>query len=380
MDAADYFCGAGGASKGLHDAGYTVHGYDNWPTAVDTHRANGLPASVHDLSDPTLDHLLPTADTIDLAWFSCPCQPFSAAGNGDGEFDDRDGFPWMFRILERHRYPLVIVENVKGLTFTSHADYFASFLERFHRLGYRYQWRVLNCADYGVPQTRERCIIVARCDDGPITWPTVTHTETAGMFTAPWVTMGEALPHLANRLLTYHRGAGNIERHGESGPWNPNDIPAPTVHSNAAKDWQLVVANGCNTMKHSRDPQDMVPYERSLDLPAPTVDGKAAGAWTVGPRGHGRPPMSWIHDRPATTVNGDLRISAPGHHDPDVSGSQQADAIRCTIPELATLQGFPPDWQWCGTKTAQAKQVGNAVPPAFARAIATANTRTPIPQ
>jgi DNA (cytosine-5)-methyltransferase 1 len=64
---------------------------------------------------------------------------------------------------------------------------------------------------------------------------------------------------------------------------------------------------------------------------------------------------------------------APGRHDPEQSGSQMADAIRLTIDELATLQGFPPGYIFTGTKTAQAKQVGNAVPPALARVLVEAN-------
>jgi DNA (cytosine-5)-methyltransferase 1 len=59
-----------------------------------------------------------------------------------------------------------------------------------------------------------------------------------------------------------------------------------------------------------------------------------------------------------------------------VAGSEKAvtvAAIRLTIPELATLQGFPPDWTWCGNKTAQVRQVGNAVPPALAEAVASVN-------
>jgi DNA (cytosine-5)-methyltransferase 1 len=97
-----------------------------------------------------------------------------------------------------------------------------------------------------------------------------------------------------------------------------------------------------------------VPYERPIVDPAPTVDTHAGG-WTV--------------SRPATTVNGDPRISEPGHHDSDVSGSQQANAVRVSLEEAAILQSFPPDYPWRGSKTKCFEQVGNAVPPLMARAI-----------
>ena len=64
----------------------------------------------------------------------------------------------------------------------------------------------------------------------------------------------------------------------------------------------------------------------------------------------------------------------------DATGSQQADAIRVTLPELAALQGFPPDYRWCGSRTTQAKQIANAVPPRLAEVLATANRPALIPQ
>lgn len=546
--ARDYFCGAGGATRGLAEAGFEVVGYDNWPVAVATHCANGMPAVVLDLSDPAIDELLDC--DADLAWFSSPCQPFSSAGDGEGEFDERDGFPWALRILAHTMPKVAIFENVKGLTFEKHRPYLARVLDTIRQLGYRLDWNVLNTADYGVPQTRERCIIIARRDGGPIVWPTVTHTEDEGLFTAKWVSMATALgwglpvrpaytvtvgskdggsaepigsSWVRDRLkaerdsddparweLKYTgRGDGMIERHGDR-PGFPLDGPAPTVTRNAVKDYEVlpadeiagmgkmmgagmverhgdrplrtpedpaftiratgggnasggvvwvlntgrdwpeggerddaqtlpldgpaptvaaaagqwqwrpvpdadaVVSNGNNTMKVSRDAQDMVPYERSIQEPAPTVDTKAAGAWQVGDPGHRQPPMSWIVraggdanatersidapaptvlgrkdpngwtvDRPATTIQGDDRVFSPGSHmandgrDNTKAVGRSAEAIRLTIPELATLQDFPPDWIWTGNKTEQARQVGNAVPRTLARLLAEANRPLP---
>jgi DNA (cytosine-5)-methyltransferase 1 len=156
VKAVDLFCGAGGASLGLHRAGYDAHGYDHWQPAVDTHNANGLPATLLDLStdDP------PLPDGPYLMWASPPCQPFSAAGNGDGEFDGRDGFPWLHRILTNatNRPAVLIVENVKGLTFATHQEYFATVLAGIRSLGYRLDWCVLNTADLvaGAPKSESR--------------------------------------------------------------------------------------------------------------------------------------------------------------------------------------------------------------------------------
>jgi DNA (cytosine-5)-methyltransferase 1 len=98
--------------------------------------------------------------------------------------------------------------------------------------------------------------------------------------------------------------------------------------------------------------------ERAMTEPAPTIHF-----------GHALNRVEWIHDRPATTVNADARISEPGHHDENESGSQQKNAVRVSVTEAAILQGFPPDFPWRGSKTAQFRQVGNAVPPPLAKAI-----------
>lgn len=307
------FGGCGGSSKGLQDAGFEVVAFDYWQPAVDTHNANGMVAHLHDLSDESLDDAIPEAP---LWWISAPCQPFSAAGDGAGEFDDRDGFPWALRLVAKRLPAVCIFENVKGLTFRKHHGYFAGILHALRELGYHVEWRVLNCADLGVPQTRERCIIVARRDGGPITWPAPTHTKQAGMFTAKWVTMAEALG------------------------WGMTERPFVTIATSSPTGGPRM--GGCG--------------------------GSAARATVTTERDEG-----WWIERPATTINGDPRVSAPGRHDPEVSGSQQADAIRLEFHELATLQGFPADWRWCGTKTSIARQIGNAVPPALARVLAEAN-------
>lgn len=73
------FGGCGGSSLGAERAGYRTTAYEYWQPAVECHNANGMEAILHDLSDPSLDHLIAKAA---LWWASPPCQPFSAAGNG----------------------------------------------------------------------------------------------------------------------------------------------------------------------------------------------------------------------------------------------------------------------------------------------------------
>jgi site-specific DNA-cytosine methylase len=178
-----------------------------------------------------------------------------------------------------------------------------------------------------------------------------THTEQAGMFTEKWVSMAEALPGLTARLQP---GAWADGRDGNRRTYDPDEPSPAVVLGNDSSGWKWVL----DTRRDQRDGETQ--QKVTVDRPAPSV-ATVSGQW------------QWVQDRPATTINGDNRVSAPGRHDPDVSGSQQEGAIRCTIAELATLQGFPPGYIFTGTKTAQAKQVGNAVPPKLAQVLAEVN-------
>lgn len=226
LNAVDLFGGAGGSHLGLLEAGYTPTSYDNWSIAVATQHANGHHAVLCDLStdDPPM--------SIDpwLMWASPPCTPFSTASSGRGRDDPRDGIKWWLRILGRQLPEVSIMENVRGLSFPKHAGYLAKVLRQLHDLGYRRQWRLLNCADYGIPQTRERVIIIARRDDGPILWPPVTHTRHGGPITKEWVSWGRG------KVLEYRQRSG---RTGQLITSAVSGRPAPTIGTQSAKQWLL---------------------------------------------------------------------------------------------------------------------------------------------
>lgn len=368
--AAILFEGAGGSTVGLKAAGYDTIGFEYWPVAVATAHMNDHRSILADLADPANDALIPK---VRVLWASPPCQPFSAAGDQEGEFDERDGFPWLLRIIEKLRPEVVFIENVKGLTYSRHDAYFTGILTMLRKLGYEVEWKVLNCADYGVPQTRERCIIIARNDGGRIVWPAPTHTENEGLFTAKWVSMLEALPGLEQRLidtLDFHadRGEGCTERHGER-PDRAIDQPAPTMVSRTDTRWRWRVKGGV---------QDRATV-RTDNEPAPTIaGGNDPNGWTVElntgrdwQKGGTREDAQTISaDEPAPTITGAGRTPWLWAATLDRAGT---DAIRCTIEELATLQGFPAGYDFLGSRTAQAKQVGNAVPPKLAQVLAEAN-------
>lgn len=192
--------------------------------------------------------------------------------------------------------------------------------------------------------------------------------------------------------------------------------PAPTISSEGlarGRD-RWIVRTGANSMSTSRDPQDVIPYERSIGEPSPTVRAQTSG-WKVGPEdSHTDPPMSWkddqpelvyvngnqenaarrpssapaptvhfanahndvkwVEERPATTVTTDAPHFRP--HSGSADESQSSAAINVTVTEAALLQSFPADYPWQGSRTAQFTQVGNAIPPLMGRAIIAALLET----
>lgn len=98
---------------------------------------------------------------VDLVAGGVPCQPFSVAGARGGEGDERNMFPRALDIVEETRPKAVILENVKNLFSRKFDDYRAWVASRFEDMGYKVHWQVISCDLFGVPQKRERAILVA---------------------------------------------------------------------------------------------------------------------------------------------------------------------------------------------------------------------------
>lgn len=123
-----------------------------------------------------------------------PCQPFSKAGRQQGSEDDRDMWPAVVSIVAHKKPDWFCFENVPA--FLWNVDYVRGLLYTFMELGYYVTWRVLNAADYGVPQTRQRVFILGRRTEGHFAWPQPTHYRVGipGDPIAPrWVSWFEAL-------------------------------------------------------------------------------------------------------------------------------------------------------------------------------------------
>jgi DNA (cytosine-5)-methyltransferase 1 len=355
----DLFAGAGGASTGLASIGLDPVGFEWNRDAARTHHAAGHRTVVADLAVYPWAHM---RGRVRLMHGSPPCQPFSAAGDGVGEDDPRDGMPWLLRAVDEARPELVTVENVPGLLARRHRRYFAAFITRLAMLDYAVEYRVLNAADYGVPQVRRRLIIVARLD-GHVRWPRRTHTEDGARGLPPWVSMAAALGWAETvEVEPVQRGAGMVARHGERRRV-PATEPAPVVTGGDARGNRWRVLNTGRDWKAGGDRSTA--QTRSLDEPSPAVSA-VAGQWQLraGPQ-----------ERATVRVLADPSPTITAAHDGSgwVYERRAEDVIRVPLEDLAALQGFPPDYPFGGTRTAIARQIGNALPPALIAAVVRVN-------
>lgn len=163
------------------------------------------------------------------------------------------------------------------------------------------------------------------------------------------------------------------ERHGER-PDTPETEPAPTITSKARTARWYDRRQGNTKQGGHRQMVRLIPDSD----PAPTIGsaglstGRDVWVYRNGNQEREADPLGlkgddWPESRPATTVAGDQRIfQLGGHHQP---GEQSLNAVRVTPQEAATLQGFPADYPFQGSRTKVFEQIGNAIPPPFARAI-----------
>lgn len=244
--------------------------------------------------------------------------------------------------------------------------------------GYSVWCGILNAADYGVPQTRRRAILIASRVHA-VAPPAPTHTEHPGgddLF-------GESLPGWVSMARALDWDAGHtVNTRGERKTPGGNDFSADGPSwclTEKTRSW--VLRNGtqknaaireldepagtlffgarCNdvswVLRNGNQPNAAI---RTGDEPAPTIAF-----------GNNSARVEWVQRRPATTVCATDRIAPPGHRDRSPGGESQfasPETVRITQAEAAVLQSFSADYPWRGTKTKQFEQIGNAVPPLLA--------------
>lgn len=236
MKVVSLFSGAGGLDLGFKMAGHEIiWANDLYGDAVETYKKNlGDHIVCEDISKVNEDEI-PDCDIV-IGGF--PCQGFSVANTKRHVNDERNElYKQLIRIIKSKNPKFFLAENVKGLTNLAKGEVFKMILSDFTELGYHVKYKILNAADYGVPQTRQRVIIVGVRND--INWeyvyPDPTHSQKGDLGLPKWVSVSEALapipdPDKPNNILnhTYSKYKLNINGYIGHRLLDP-DKPAPTV-------------------------------------------------------------------------------------------------------------------------------------------------------
>ncbi|MBB4893502.1 DNA (cytosine-5)-methyltransferase 1 [Streptomyces olivoverticillatus] len=410
----DGFAGPGGWSEGLRLLGLRDIGLE-WDTAACKTRAAAGHLTIQ--CDVAQYPTAPFQGRAKKQIWSPPCQAWSRAGKGLGLADQplvhqavhdlahgrdtrsrlkaackdersilaAEPMRWLYDL----RPEWVCMEEVPDVL-----PLWKQYAEILRSWGYSVWVGTLNAADYGVPQTRRRAILIAS-RMRTVTAPEPTHAERAeeaGLFgpgRARWVSMAEALGWGATERVapTVTAGGGKtggaepfpsqarqaLLKEQERGAWalrngtqknaavRELDEPAGTLFFGArCNDVSWVLRNG-------NQPNAAI---RTVEEPAPTMAF-----------GNNSARVEWVQQRPATTVCATDRIAPPGHRDRSPQGQSQfasPETVRITQAEAAVLQSFPADYPWQGTKTKQFEQIGNAVPPLLAAHVVSAATGIPL--
>jgi DNA (cytosine-5)-methyltransferase 1 len=156
----DLFCGAGIGAMGFKEAGYNIiWAVDNNKHAVNTYNKNiGNHAILSDIKKIPLDEI-PDADVYTAGF---PCQPFSLSGKGEGVDCKKKGDlgQYFLSVIEHKKPKAFMFENVAGITTKRHKEFFNNLIDKFDSIGYNVTWELVNCWDYGVPQSRKRVFAI----------------------------------------------------------------------------------------------------------------------------------------------------------------------------------------------------------------------------
>jgi DNA (cytosine-5)-methyltransferase 1 len=327
MESIELFAGVGGFRLGLERAGHSVVWANEWDRyACDTYDKNfGGQIDRRDITTiPATD--IPAHDLIAGGF---PCQAFSVAGKRKGFADIRGTlFFEIARIAKHHKTPYLLLENVRGLLSHDKGRTFATILRTLDDLGYDCQWQVCNSKDFGVPQNRERVIIVGHTRDRrrPEVFP-----------------LGEGnQPHDAERVLAHTLNSSDWR----GGNRNQKQTTIAVETSGVVQPEILAQNPGVHQDCRVYDPPGV----------SPTLAGSAVHPM-IASQGVNHPSRGIEPRRDglaATVKSGE-------------SGTKKPKAVvngvirRLTPIECERLQGFPDNWTEGVSDTQRYKQMGNAV-------------------
>jgi DNA (cytosine-5)-methyltransferase 1 len=353
----DLFAGCGGLTAGFVSAGFEPIMAVEWELpAAATYAANFGDDHIR-WRDITLvsDDDIPIADVV---IGGPPCQGFSNLGTKDPDDPRNKLWKEYVRVVLAADPQVFILENVDRFSKSPEFALLMDALNGGRLRRYKHTaWRVLNAADYGVPQRRQRTILIAS-RIGPVPLPTATHDREPSVDLLPWETVRDAIEGLPELPTTTDLPKRTIDIF--EGRAVPGIFKGEELHL------------GRRPKTTSLERYDCIPPGGGrFDLP----DHLLPRCWADKPSGTtdvmGR--MRW--DAPSLTIRTEFFKPEKGQYlHPQWDPKRPTKRVNRPIThyEASLLQTFPRDFLWCGTKIEIAKQIGNAVPVRLAQAIADA--------
>jgi DNA (cytosine-5)-methyltransferase 1 len=369
MNSIELFAGAGGLGIGLHQAGFHPVKVVEWDSyCCETIRKNkrrrvpvvsSWPLFEGDIKSINFEEF---AGQIDLVSGGPPCQPFSLGGKHRASDDSRDMFPEAIRTVRQTQPKAFLFENVKGLTRASFNNYFEYIrlqlehpnliineneswpdhlkrLERHHTSGvrndlhYNVVFRVINAANYGVPQKRERIFFVGFRDDLGIEWSFPEET------------------HSLDALIWHQLNDGSY--------WDVHEVP---------RNLQFISQRMRQRANSIIDKPKLLPWptirDAIKDLPNPegeffsTISSFSDHRFQPGAKAYPGHTGSFL-DEPAKTLKAGVH-GVPGGE--NMLALPDGRVRYFTIRESARLQTFPDNYIFHGSWSETMRQLGNAVP------------------
>ncbi len=341
--AVSFFTGAGGLMLGFLRAGFTVVASYDKKNSVAKNLSLNFPFVSHHTSDigqitanDVLGHI--GGHKPDVVFGGPPCQGFSIFGkrrfvNTKGhrpEDDERNELTLHYLDIALALEPkIILLENVKGLLSTPRGDskYIDQAVSRFNAAGYHVQHDVVNCADYGIPQSRERLIIVAVKEGIQFDWPVKKYFASPKSWQRPHVTVGDVICDLMDPATC-----------------NADFSHVPMIHKPLVVERYMLIPEG-GKLPEADMPEHLRQGYRSDNV-----------------RNFSHVYRRLSMDKPATTL-------VPGHNAFPI---HPVLPRALTVREAARIQTFPDFMRFTGTRQQQCTLVGNAVPPVLAELFAQA--------
>jgi len=329
----DLFSGCGGLSLGFEMAGYQpLLAIDNWQDALDTYKYNNsnartLCADISKINPKSIKKEY-NIDNVDIIIGGPPCQGFSIAGKRIIDDKRNELYKSFVKFVHCFRPNAFVMENVPNILSIGGGTIKESIIKDFSELGYNVAYKVLLASDYGVPQNRRRAVFV-------------------GLRTGEYVFPAPII----NNPITAEQAL--------------SDLPSYSVSDGTAYplvpqcEYQRFIRNGCNALYNH---QTTIHTEQTVHIIAMVPDGGNYKDLPTELQQTRKVNIAWTRlnsKKPSFTIDTGHR-----HH-----FHYQFNRIP-TVRECARIQSFPDDYIFTNSKTSQYKQVGNAVPPLMAKAIA----------